>query len=245
MTSSKRSSLIATHPPGPTPSAGPSASSACQHATRRPAPSADERRVDALAVLVGERAARREGAADRQVGRIGRAAGNDGQRLVAVGAHVRHGGEQGPRVRVTRARRRSAAGRSSTIRPAYMTRTRSQTWRTTVMSWLISRIATSSAARMRLQQAQHLPLHGHVQGGGRLVGQDERGRAHQPHADHRPLPHAAGELVRVLPRAGVRRAGSRTARSRSTARAQAGRAVEALVLRGPPRPAGRRCAWSG
>ena len=25
------------------------------------------------------------------------------------------------------------------------------------------------------------------------------GRAHQPHADHRPLAHAAGELVRVLP----------------------------------------------
>ena len=37
---------------------------------------------------------------------------------------------------------RSAAGRSSTIRPAYMTSTRSQTCPTTVMSWLMN----SSAA---------------------------------------------------------------------------------------------------
>ena len=104
--------------------------------------------------------------------------------------------------------RSSAAGRSSTMRPAYMTSTRSQTSATTVMSWLISNSATPSAARMPASSSQHLLLHRHVQRGGGLVGDDQRGRAHQAHADHRALAHAAGELVRVLARAPLRGAGS-------------------------------------
>jgi len=31
----------------------------------------------------------------------------------------------------------------------------------------------------------------------RLVGDEERGAAGEGHRDHHPLPHAAGELVRV------------------------------------------------
>lgn len=49
-----------------------------------------------------------------------------------------------------------------------------------------------------LQQRQHLALHRHVEGGGRLVGDDEPGAAHEAHADHGALPHAAGELEGVL-----------------------------------------------
>src|SRR3712207_9198031 len=38
---------------------------------------------------------------------------------------------------------------------------------------------------------------GDVEGGGRLVGDEQVGLAGDRHGDHRPLPHAAGELVRV------------------------------------------------
>ena len=96
---------------------------------------------------------------------------------------------------------RSAAGRSSTMRPAYITSTRSQTSATTETSWLIRSRATSSSLADRLQQVEHLLLHGDVEGRRRLVGDDERRSAHEAHADHRALAHAAGELVGVLLRA--------------------------------------------
>ena len=49
-----------------------------------------------------------------------------------------------------------------------------------------------------LEQVEDLRLDGHVQRRGRLVG-DQHGRVvDQPHRDHRALPHAAGELVRVV-----------------------------------------------
>ena len=84
------------------------------------------------------------------------------------------------------------------MRPAYMTSTRSQTCRTTATSWLMSRRATPSASRIDCEQAEHLLLDGDVQGGRRLVGDDERRAAHEPHADHGALPHAARELVGIL-----------------------------------------------
>ncbi len=46
-------------------------------------------------------------------------------------------------------------------------------------------------------QVQDLRLHGHVEGGGRLVRDQQVGVAGQRHRDHRALPHTAGELVRV------------------------------------------------
>src|SRR5882757_609941 len=54
------------------------------------------------------------------------------------------------------------------------------------------------------QHVQHLGLNGHVQGRGRLV-RDQQGRVvGDRHRDHRALPHAPGELVRVLVHAGLR-----------------------------------------
>ena len=47
------------------------------------------------------------------------------------------------------------------------------------------------------QHAEHLRLHHHVEGGGRLVGHDQLGVAGQRHRDHHPLLLAAGQLVRV------------------------------------------------
>ena len=45
---------------------------------------------------------------------------------------------------------------------------------------------------------QHDPLHGHVECRGRLVGEEHLGPAGQRDGDEDALPHATGELVRVL-----------------------------------------------
>ena len=47
-------------------------------------------------------------------------------------------------------------------------------------------------------QVEDLSLHGDVQRGGRLVGDQQLGIVAQRHRDHHPLSHAAGELVRVV-----------------------------------------------
>ena len=49
-----------------------------------------------------------------------------------------------------------------------------------------------------LEQVEDLRLDGDVESGGRLVGDEERRVVDQTHRDHRALPHAARELVRVL-----------------------------------------------
>ena len=51
-----------------------------------------------------------------------------------------------------------------------------------------------------LEEGQDLRLDGDVERRGRLVRDDQPRGAHQAHADHGPLAHAAGELERVLPR---------------------------------------------
>ena len=53
-------------------------------------------------------------------------------------------------------------------------------------------------ARQLLHEMQDLRLDGDVEGGGRLVGDDELGIAREPDGDHHALAHAARELVRVL-----------------------------------------------
>ncbi len=51
------------------------------------------------------------------------------------------------------------------------------------------------------EQMQDLRLDRHVERGGRLVGDDQIGPAHQRHGDHDALAQAARELVRVLAQA--------------------------------------------
>ena len=42
----------------------------------------------------------------------------------------------------------------------------------------------------RTEQIEHLALHGHIERGRRLVGDDQPRRHHQTHPDHRALAHA-------------------------------------------------------
>ena len=66
-------------------------------------------------------------------------------------------------------------------RPAYITRTRSASPATTPRSWVIRTSASSRARLQRPQQIQDLRLHGDVERGGRLVGdQRRRGRWRSP-----------------------------------------------------------------
>jgi hypothetical protein len=55
------------------------------------------------------------------------------------------------------------------------------------------------------QQPQDLRLHGNVERGGRLVGDQQFGIAHQRHRDHDALTQAAGKLMRKLAEPHLRR----------------------------------------
>ena len=127
----------------------------------------------------------------------------------------RDGGEQLLGVGVLRARRTaSRTSASSTISPWYMTATRSARSATTPMLWVISTIAVPNSSRQRAQQVEDLGLHGDVEGGGRLVGDDHARVEHERLRDDDALLLPAGELVRVVvdPRApgrGCRPGGAR------------------------------------
>ena len=64
--------------------------------------------------------------------------------------------------------------------------------------------AHSTPALELLHQSQDLGLHRHVQGGGRLVGDQQLGPAGDRHRDHHPLALAAGEPMGILVHAQLR-----------------------------------------
>ena len=67
-------------------------------------------------------------------------------------------------------------------------------------------IALPNSSCRPLHQVEDLRLRRHVERGRRLVGDQQVRVADQRHRDHHALPHAAGELVRVVvdPALGVR-----------------------------------------
>ena len=92
----------------------------------------------------------------------------------------------------------SSTGARSTISPAYITATSSQTSATTPRSWVIRMIAAPLARLQFAHQVEDLRLQGDVERGGRLVGDQQARVAGQRHRDHDALAHAAGELVRIF-----------------------------------------------
>ena len=59
-------------------------------------------------------------------------------------------------------------------------------------------MAASVCVLQRAHEIEDLRLDGHVERGGRLVGDQELRVAGQRHRDHRALAHAAGQLVRII-----------------------------------------------
>jgi hypothetical protein len=48
------------------------------------------------------------------------------------------------------------------------------------------------------QQFQHLGLNRHIERGGRLIRNEKTRLTGNRHGDHRPLPHAAGQTMRIF-----------------------------------------------
>ena len=89
-------------------------------------------------------------------------------------------------------------GPLSTIRPAYMTATRSQVSATTPRSCVTRIIAMPSSSTRREEQLQDLILDRDVEGRRRLVGQKQLRLRRQRDGDHRALAHPAREFVRIV-----------------------------------------------
>ena len=73
------------------------------------------------------------------------------------------------------------------------------------MSWVISMTAAPCCAAQPLEQRDDLRLHRDVERGGRLVGDDQLGLGRERERQHDALAHAAGELVRIVVDAHLRR----------------------------------------
>ena len=86
----------------------------------------------------------------------------------------------------------------STTWPSRMTATLSLTFSTMVRSWVIRSTRHVVGALKLADQLQDFRLDGHVERGGRLVGDEELGIVGDRDGDHHALALAAGELMRVL-----------------------------------------------
>ena len=83
----------------------------------------------------------------------------------------------------------------STGRPAYMTRMSSAAPATTPRSWVMSTTRRRSPSALG-ENVEDLRLNRHVEGRGRLVGDDDVGVVRDGDGDHHALTHTTGELVR-------------------------------------------------
>ena len=101
------------------------------------------------------------------------------------------------------------------------------------------RRAGSSRVSSRMQ-LEDLRLHGDVERGRRLVGDQQLRPAEQRHGDHHALAHAAGEFVRIDGRGAARRRGSARARACRTRLARAPRSAHAAVRAPAPRSSAAR-----
>ena len=114
-------------------------------------------------------------------------------------------------------------------RPAYMTPIRSHIWATTARSWETNSRPIALLAPKPIEEAQDPGLHDHVEGRGRLVGQQQGRPRRERHGDHDALAHAAAELVRIGRRA--LRASRMPTRLHHLDRARPGRAAAEPVVR--------------
>ena len=113
--------------------------------------------------------------------------------------HARRRRQQCTRVFVPRrCRMTCTTAPRSTTPPLRMTRTSSASAAMTPMSWVTSASAMPPFCHQLAQQREDLRLHRHVERGGGFVGDQQLRFAGQRHGDHRPLTHAARQLVRIL-----------------------------------------------
>ena len=136
------------------------------------------------------------------------------------------------------AHRRSPAPAPVSITcPAYMTTTRSAISATTRQIVRDQQQRHAALALQPQQQREHLRLHGDVERGRRLVGDQQARVAGDRHRDHHALRHAARQLVRI----GVE---ARSASAISTCAAARARVARTARLRARGRPCSRSVSSS-
>ena len=173
---------------------------------------------DLTAFVHRDIAARRKGAARRQVGEVGRRAGDRHQPAALRRGMAGARGKQPSRVGM---RRRADHGRAG----AHLDDAAAVHHRDAVRHFdrdadVVGNedYAQPQLALQFAQQQQHLDLHRGVERGGRLVGQQHLGPAGERERDHRALAHAARHFVRIVvePPLGRRECGpARTIRARA------------------------------
>ena len=167
-------------------------------------------------------AAGSEAATGRRIDHVGRPAGDGLEPGVAGVFDPRDGIEQRLGVGVLHvAEQAHGVSAVSTTRPPYMTAMRSARPATTPRSWVMRIIAMCSSRLQVLEQVEDLLLHGDVERGGRLVGDEQLGIA----ATARWRCRCAG-ACRPTVRAGT---GAGAARARGCRRGAAARAHGALA----------------
>ena len=143
-------------------------------------------------------AARREPAAGRRVDQVRRGAGNGVQPLPGLGRLLRQRVEErlGVRVAGVGVERRRVGRLHHLARVHDRDPVRAPGDHAEVVGDHDDRHA--EPLPQVVDELEDLLLDGHVERGRRLVGDEQLGLAGQRHRDHHALPHAAGELVRVL-----------------------------------------------
>ena len=134
----------------------------------------ERRRILAAAAVVGVGAAGGEAAARRAGPRAAGGWPLDRGEPLDVLVHAGHRAQQGLRVGMRRmVEDARAPAPLSTIRPAYITTTRSHILATMPKSWVMKISARFVSSWMLAQQPQVLGLDGHVERGRRLVGDED------------------------------------------------------------------------
>ena len=128
---------------------------------------------------------------------IGRHAGNGVERR-ALGLQRGNGVLQRAGVGMRGVREQFIASSArSTMRPAYITCTRSQKPETTPRSCVIEDHRHAEFALHFFDELENLRLHGDIERGGGLVGDEQFGLGDERHRDHHALAHAAGKFMRI------------------------------------------------
>ena len=157
-------------------------------------------------------AARSEWATGRCATHVGRSALDRDELLADLLVEARDRVEQPDRVRVRRAGEQVGVVAVSTMNPAYMTLIRWVIPATTPRSWVIRMSAVRILGQVA-QELEDLGLDRHVEGGRRLVRDQQLRLQGKRHRDHHPLAHPARELVGKALEARLRAWGSRPSRA--------------------------------
>ena len=179
---------------------------ACVGCRRQPAADSSRRRYASAPAPAAAAAARKHRSCAGSVPNSGTAAGRRGADRAASREWTRvHRGlpplrrrrDQFRRIGMARPANSSAVGAFSTTWPACITTMRAERWPASARSWVMKIVAMPSLAGEIADQIHDDGLRGHIETGGRLVGDQQRRLRGQRDRDHDALAHAARHFERI------------------------------------------------